>query len=186
MYYTSNIPASLLPDNEKERLQHLHRYKILNTAPEEDYDNIAREAMAIFNTPSAAITFIDRDTAYPKSYVGAGGCSHLPRYACFCAIAIHNSKVTVFPDTQQVPELRANPYSNGLNPATPPIRFYAGAPLRTPEGTHIGTICALDNKPHATITDEQALKLRALARQVMQHLHMRLHLQNALKGQRPN
>lgn len=186
MYYTSNIPASLLPDNEKERLQHLHRYRIVDTAPEEDYDDIARQAMELFDTPSAAIVFVDRDTAFPKSYVGAGGCRLLPRYACFCSIAIHNSKVTVFPDTQQFSELRANPYTNGHNPEKPPIRFYAGAPLRTPEGTQIGTVCVLDNKPHAAITDEQALKLSALARKVMDNLDMRLHLQEILKGQQPN
>ncbi|PUZ27650.1 GAF domain-containing protein [Chitinophaga costaii] len=186
MHYTSNIPASLLPDNEKERLQHLYRYEILNTAPEEIYDNIARKAMGIFNTPIACVNFVDRDHVFFKSHVGDEGCTVLPRYASFCSIAIHNRPVTVFPDTHQFPQLRANPFANGINDDNQAVRFYVGAPLRTPEGTQIGTVCAVDNVAHPSITEAQALQLFALASQVMDELNMRLRVRSLLKGKSLN
>ncbi|HEY0272851.1 MAG TPA: GAF domain-containing protein [Chitinophaga sp.] len=186
MHYTSNIPASLLPDNERERLQHLYRYEILHTAPEDIYDNIAREAMTIFHTPIGCVNFVDRDQVFFKSHVGDPGCTALPRYSSFCSIAIHNRPVTVFPDTHQFPQLRANPFANGINDDNQAVRFYAGAPLRTPEGTQIGTVCVVDGRPHAPITETQALQLLALARRVMDELNIRLRVRQMLKGQLPS
>ena len=190
MIYTSNIPEGLIPDNEKDRLQHLYRYKVLDTLPEDAFDNITKEVLRVFSSGKAFINFVDRDRTFFKSIAfkdavdNDDNCDLMPRYTSFCAIAIQNKPITVFGDTHNLPQLMANPYVNG-SIGNHNIRFYAAAPLCTPEGSQIGTLGTIDNIPHE-VTHEQLLRLTQLAKKVMDELTMRLQLQQYVKGQLPN
>ncbi len=184
--YTANITEGLLPANDKERLQALYRYQVLDTAPEEVYNRIAKETMQLFNTPRAYINFIDRDRVFFKASAGdlPALCTELPRYASFSSIAIHNDMITLFRDTHNFPQLTANPFVNGTKGAVK-LRFFVAAPLRTPDGFQIGVLGTTDDVPRE-VTGVQLEQLLVLAQNVMTELNLRLQLQQIVKNQSPN
>ena len=159
---------TLPPDSsEVARLAALHQYNILDTAPEQDYDDFTRLASMICDTPVSLISLIDSDRQWFKSNIGF----HLPettREVSFCARAIHDTDLYTVPDALKNAEFADNPLVTG----SPHIRFYAGAPLVTPEGQAIGTLCVIDNEPRE-LTQKQKDALQALARQVMAQLELR-------------
>jgi len=131
-----------LPPNEVARLQALRDYAILDTAPEQAFDRITRLAATVFAVPIAIVSLVDAERQWFKSSVGLDVCeTHWD--VAFCPHAILTEEVMIVPDTAADPRFAANPLVTGA----PHIRFYAGAPLRTASGFHLGTLCIIDRVP---------------------------------------
>ena len=155
---------------EAERLAALRRYKILDTEPEQRFDDLALLASQICGTPMALISLVDRDRQWFKARVGVE-VPETSRDIAFCAHAIRQLDLFIVPDTLQDARFRDNP----LVRAEPRIRFYAGAPLVTADGHALGTICVLDREPRVLSREQQAA-LEALHRQVIAQLELRVSL----------
>ena len=153
-----------LPDNEQERLTALHDHNILDTAPEQEFDDLVRLAASLCGVPIAAVSLIDEHRQWFKAMLGLPT-SETPRADAFCAHTILQPGVFVVQDAQADPRFADNPLVTG----DPNIRFYAGAPLLTEEGLALGSLCIIDRVPRQ-FTPEQGELLRLLARQVAGHL----------------
>ncbi|MGB7926350.1 MAG: PAS domain S-box protein [Pyrinomonadaceae bacterium] len=153
--------------DEAARLDALSQYKILDTTPEQAFDDLTQLAAQICQTSMALISFVDAERLWFKSHVGwnVGG---IPRDAGFCADAISQCDLFVVHDALADERFAAKPPVV----SAPHIRFYTGAPLVTAEGYRLGTLCVLDDKPVA-LSHEQEGVLRTLARQVMTQLELR-------------
>lgn len=157
-----------LPTNEKERLEALYTYDILDTPAEKEYDDIARLASIICQTPIALITLIDKDRQWFKARVGVEDIE-APRDYAFCSHAILQNTLMQVPNALQDDRFFDNPYvSNGMS-----VRFYAGMPLTTSEGYNLGTLCVIDKAPRQ-LTEEQQFALQVLAKQVTEKIEIRL------------
>jgi len=156
--------------NEQERLAALRRYGILDTAAEADFDAITSLLAAICETPVALVSLVDRDRQWFKSRVGLDA-QETHRDLAFCAHAILQEDVLIVPDATQDNRFADNP----LVQAEPRIRFYAGAPLITPDHLAIGTLCAIDMRPRE-LTPRQLQAIRTLADHVVHLLELRLKL----------
>ena len=158
-----------IPVNEAKRLEALRAYRILDSVPEASYDDITLLASHICGTPVAMVTLIDSERQWFKSKVGTE-ITETPRDISFCAHAILSNELIVVPDTTQDRRFADNPLVTG----EPWIRFYAGAPLITPDGNTLGSVCVLD-RVQRTLSETQGTALRALSRQVMAQLELRRH-----------
>jgi two-component system, NtrC family, sensor kinase len=160
-----------VPDNEAARLKALRQYRVLDTAPETALDDLTALAAHICGTPIALINLIDADRQWFKSRLGLE-IAELPREVGFCTQAIlEPDELLIVPDASVDDRFATSP----LVIAEPKIRFYAGAPLVTPEGLAIGTLCTIDRQAR-DLTPEQAEALRVLGRQVMTHLELRANV----------
>jgi GAF domain-containing protein len=156
--------------NEAARVAALHNYAILDTEPEQAFDDLVLLASFICKTPIALISIVDEDRQWFKSKVGVS-ISETPREIAFCATAIQQPDVFVVPDTLNDERFRNNP----LVVSEPNVRFYAGAPLIDGEGNALGTICVIDRVPREFGTEQQAA-LKALSRLVLAQLEFRRNL----------
>jgi GAF domain-containing protein len=156
-----------LPHDEPARLEALRRYGILDTDHEEAFDDIARLAANICQTPVALVSFVDSDRQWFKARVGFSS-RETPRDVSFCAHAILQPGPLVVRDTFDDARFRDNP----LVSSAPYIRFYAGSPLTSAEGFKLGTLCVLDRVPRE-LRPEQLDALRMLGNQAMALLDMR-------------
>ena len=152
---------------EAVRLQALIDFQILDTGPEEAFDEITRLAVVHFGMPIALVSLIDSERQWFKSRVGLDA-SQTPRDIAFCNIAIQSDSVMVVEDAAQDLRFADNP----LVVDGPHIRFYAGAPLLTGAGRAIGTLCVIDREPHQ-FTEAQKATLAVLARQVVAQMELR-------------
>lgn len=154
--------------NETEqRLVALREYEIMDTPPEQAFDDLTRLTSFICDTPIALVTLLDLRRQWFKSKVGLSA-SETPLEQAFCVHAIAQENVFIVPDATRDERFSSNPLVTG----DPFVRFYAGAPLVTPEGVGIGTLCAIDRVPHE-LSQQQQDALAALARQVMWALEQR-------------
>ncbi|HEX2973489.1 MAG TPA: PAS domain-containing protein [Tepidisphaeraceae bacterium] len=159
-----------LPENEAARLKALQAYRVLDTAPEQSFDDLTFLAAQICGTPIALITLVDAQRQWFKSKVGLD-VPETARDISFCAHTILQPDVLEVPDATRDPRFVDNP----LVQSNPDIRFYAGASLMTPLGGPLGTICVIDREPRQ-LTDAQRESLKALSRQVVAQLELRRHL----------
>ena len=156
--------------DEPGRLAALRRYRILDTDPERAFDDLTLLASHICGTPIALISLIDADRQWFKSRVGIS-IAETSRSVSFCTHVIQQRDLVVVPDARTNARFRDNPFVATENG----IRFYAGAPLVTPQGYALGTLCVLDKVPR-TLTPEQLEALDALRRQVEAQLELRANL----------
>ncbi len=155
--------------NERERLRDLTDYQILDTAQDRELDEIVEIAAAICDTPISLISLIDDTRQWFKSKFGDNVPDESPRDQAFCQHALHTPKeVLVVQNPLEDVRFKDNPFVTG----SPNIRFYAGAPLETPKGNVLGTLCILDDKPR-TISEKQKKALMLLAKKVMEFLNAR-------------
>jgi anti-sigma regulatory factor (Ser/Thr protein kinase) len=156
--------------DESARLAALRSYRILDTEPERAFDDLTLLASQICGTPIAAISLIDDRRQWFKSRLGLS-ISEAARSIAFCAHAIEQSSTMVVPDALDDARFRENPLVTG----EPHVRFYAGAPLVTPEGHALGALCVVDRVPR-TLTADQMQALDALRRQTVAQLELRRNL----------
>jgi GAF domain-containing protein len=157
------------PKNEAHRLRVLWQYDILDTVPEEVFDELADLASLICEAPIALISLVDEDRQWFKARVGTT-LKETSRDISFCAHAILGTDVLIVPDATKDNRFKHNP----LVTAKPKIRFYAGAPLVTPDGHALGSLCVMDKVPRA-LRPQQKQALQTLARHVMTQLELRRH-----------
>ncbi|HEY1137160.1 MAG TPA: sensor domain-containing diguanylate cyclase [Xanthomonadaceae bacterium] len=155
------------PENEDARLAALRSYAILDTAPEEAFDDLVRIASAICGVPMASVSLIDQDRQWFKARLGIEN-SESSRDSAFCAHAILSpDDVMVVPDALEDSRFHDNPLVQG----NPNIRFYAGAPLVDAQGHALGTLCVLDRQPRE-LNPHQVEALNALSRQAAKLLEL--------------
>jgi GAF domain-containing protein len=162
--------AKQAPTPEAARVAALEKYAILDTEPEQAFDDLTLLASYVCTTPIALISLVDENRQWFKSKIGLS-VSETPRQVAFCSVAIQQPDVMVVPDTLQDERFRDNP----LVVSGPRIRFYAGAPLINEDGQALGTLCVIDQKPR-DITPEQKEALLALSRLVLAQLEFRRNL----------
>jgi len=154
---------------EKKRLNVLWQYDVLDTVPEQVFDDLTELAARICEAPIALISLVDENRQWFKSKVGVT-VSETSRDISFCSHAIRQEGLFIIPDATLDERFARNP----LVTSDPKIRFYAGAPLVTPDGHALGTLCVIDKVPRA-LGLEQQRALQVLARHVMTQLELRRH-----------
>ncbi|RHX79506.1 GAF domain-containing hybrid sensor histidine kinase/response regulator [Leptospira yasudae] len=154
------------PSNETERLKALDSYQIVDTAPEEKFDSLTQIAAYICDTPTALISLIDVDRLWFKAKVGMAD-SETPRNISFCQYAILQDDIFEIEDAKQDARFKNNPLVLG----PPFIRFYAGTPLKTPDGFNIGTLCVIDQNPKR-LDEKQKIILKVLSNQVIANFEL--------------
>ena len=159
------------PIDERARLQALERFQILGTGPEQAFDDLARVAAHVCGTPIALVNLIAFERQWSKARVGWDA-PELPRSEAFCSHAVARHELFEVHDASLDSRFSGSPLVQG----PPGIRFYAGAPLLTPEGHALGALCVIDKRPR-TLSDEQREMLRALARQAVHLMELRRGLQ---------
>lgn len=153
--------------NETKRLKVLWQYEVLDTVPEEMFDDLTELAAHICEAPIALISLVDEHRQWFKAKVGVS-VSETARDISFCAYAITQAELFLVPDATKDPRFANNP----LVIADPKIRFYAGAPLITTDGYALGTLCVIDKVPR-DLRPDQKQALLILARHVVAQLDLR-------------
>lgn len=168
-----------LPSNEEQRLVALHSFAVLDTLPEQTYDDLTLLTSHICQTPIAVVSFVDQNRQWFKSIIGLNA-TETPREVAFCAHAIlRPDEIMEVCDARLDPRFADNP----LVTSAPNIRFYAGAPLVTDNGFALGTLCVIDSQPHQ-LDEAQKQALRALSRHVVVLLELQRTLIERKKVQR--
>lgn len=163
------------PHNEAARLAALRAQQVLDSLPEQMFDDIVRVASNVCGTPIALISLVDEDRQWFKAKVGLQA-SETPRDQAFCAHAIlEPDQPLVVPDATQDPRFAQNPLVTG----SPDIRMYAGAPIVSHSGHALGTVCVIDQTPRE-LTPDQIDSLQALSRQVSHLLELRRVTRNSV------
>ncbi len=153
--------APPIPDNETKRQAAVEKYRLLDTMPEENYDNITSIISSICDAPISLITLIDKDRNFLKSRHGVD-MSESPRELSFCGHAIAGEDdIMIVSDAREDERFKGNPLVTDFKAI-----FYAGAPLIDSNGYKLGTLCVYDHKPRV-LNDNQIKSLKAMAKQVM-------------------
>lgn len=154
----------VLPGNEAARVATLRSLNILDTPRDARYDRYTRSSVRIFDTPIAVISLVDRYRQWFKSAAGLDA-TETPRSVSFCGHAILGDDIFEVSNARRDARFHDNP----LVVNEPHIRFYAGAPLETPTGFKLGTLCILDRVPRR-LSNEEKIMLKSLADMVVNEI----------------
>ncbi|MEM7682635.1 MAG: GAF domain-containing SpoIIE family protein phosphatase [Planctomycetota bacterium] len=141
--------------DEQRRLADLRALRLLDTPPEQRFDAIVALTKELFDVPIAYIALIDAERQWFKAQVGLDA-SETPRDISFCGHTILRSQPLIIPDASADARFCDNPMVLG----EPYVRFYAGHPLRSPEGQNVATLCVVDRKPRSFTREDEALLAR--------------------------
>jgi two-component system cell cycle sensor histidine kinase/response regulator CckA len=155
-----------LPQSESSRLESLRSFRILGTSREQVFDDIARLAALICDTPVAVVAFIDAQRVWYKATIGLE-LNEIPRDGSFCAYAILQPDVLIVQDP-----LSDERFMSSLLVKQIGIQFYAGIPLVADDAHPLGALAVMDRVPHL-LTEEQRDSFRILARRMMRELELR-------------
>lgn len=170
------MKAVPIPANEKDRLNALESYELLDSEAEKSFDDLTSLASFICGTPISLITLLDANRQWFKSSVGTT-VKESPRDLAFCAYAILEDKIFVVKDT-----LHDHRFAdNILVTNDPKIRFYAGAPLIDKKGFKLGTLCVLDTVPRE-LNPQQLKALEQLSAVVVAQIQLRFEMKNQVKN----
>ncbi len=161
--------STATPQYEKKRLKVLWQYEVLDTVPEALFDDLTELAACVCEAPIALISLVDEKRQWFKSKFGTT-VNETSRDVSFCAHAIQQPDLFIIPDATLDQRFAQNP----LVTSDPKIRFYAGAPLITPDGYALGTLCVIDKVPRE-LRPEQKQALRILSRHIVSQLEVRRH-----------
>lgn len=153
---------------ESNRLNALHRYEILDTPADGNFDRITSLAAKVFNVPIAIVSLVDEDRIWFKSHHGLD-IDEIDKSPGLCASAILSDDIYLIEDARQDPRSLANPLVTGEFG----LQFYAAAPLKTHDGYNLGTLCIIDQRQRY-INSEQQILLRQMAEIVMSEMELRL------------
>ena len=156
---------------EAARVASLNRYAILDSEPEQSFDDLVILAAHICQTPIATLSLVDDHRQWFKSKFGVE-VKETPREVSICSHAIQQGDLFIVPDTLQDPRFRENPLVTG----EPHVRFYSGTPLINEDGYALGTLCVLDREPRQLNT-EQKEAINALGRLALRQMELRMNLQ---------
>ncbi|MBC6109473.1 ATP-binding protein [Pedobacter fastidiosus] len=171
-----NLPKNIAPANEEARLKKLREYEILDTPAENGFNHIAMLAKGIFEADNAYVTFIDEDRVFLKANAKNQESAEIKRNDSFCTLAILTKNITVFEDTNAISGFLQNPYVKSGE-----VRFYASAPIITPEGYIIGTVSVTDKSPRKP-TEDQLNMLSLLSKIALDKLETRLAIRKSLRA----
>ncbi len=163
--------AAASPTSEAARVAALNRYAILDSEPEQSFDDLVTLAAHICHAPMAMLSLVDDHRQWFKSKLGVQ-VRETPRETSICAHAIQQGNLFIVPDTLQDERFSQNPLVTG----EPHVRFYAGAPLINEDGFALGTLCVVDREPRE-LEPEQKEAISALARLALRQMELRMNLQ---------
>jgi GAF domain-containing protein len=163
--------TATMPSTETARVAALNRYAILDTEPEQSFDDLVVLASFVCRTPIATLSLVDDHRQWFKSKVGVE-IRETPREISFCAHAIKQEELFIVHDALEDPRFKENPLVLG----DPHIRFYAGAPLVDEDGYALGTLCVMDRQPRE-LDDTQKEALRSLRRLALSQIELRRNIQ---------
>ena len=156
------------PPEENNRIDALRSYEILDSLPEQEYDELTSLASEICQTPISLISLIDDNRQWFKSNHGLD-VRETPREFAFCAHGILNpTEILLVPDSREDSRFKENPLVTG----DPHVIFYAGVPLVNEDGYPLGSLCVIDHNPKQ-LTENQLSSLKILAKQVVNLLELR-------------
>lgn len=164
-------PASLIPENDLQRLQALAPYLVLGSAPDAVFDEVVRLTAKLFNVPIALVSLVEEGSVWFKANFGLAGAERVSRNQSICSVAILQAETTVYEDLRREPCQLTEP---GVVEALD-LRFYAGHSLVNTTGHSIGALCVIDRQPR-TLSPLELARLQALAAVVMKMLDLRLAL----------
>jgi PAS domain S-box-containing protein len=157
-----------LTHNEADRLEALERLRLLDTPADPEFDELVELAASICDVPISAISLIDERRQWFKAVAGLDS-QGSDREIAFCSHTIQQDEIFVVEDAMADRRFLRNPLVLG----DPHIRFYAGVPLSSPEGQHVGSLCVIDSQPRR-LTGAQRMALEVLARQVNVRMELRM------------
>jgi signal transduction histidine kinase len=163
----SSFDLAANPEDEKGRLQVLERYRVLDTPAERAFDHVAQVAAHLLDAPMAAVSLVDEDRQWCKAQVGLDD-RECALEASFCARNIQSPGVLVVENAAEEGPFKDLPVVTDGG-----VRFYVGAPLETPGGYRIGTLCVLDTEARARPSEEKITHLKRLAQVVVDELELR-------------
>lgn len=150
--------------HEKQRLESLQKIRMMNTPVEERFDKMTQMVCQLLDVPIALFNLIDDKEQFYKSAQGVNT-RHAPLEGAFCSHAFNEPDILLVPDAKSDERFHDNPFVTGdLN-----VGFYAGCPVRTPDGMPVGTVCAIDTKPRE-MSKEQLDVLREIAVKIEKEL----------------
>lgn len=155
-----------LPNNERQRLRAVKSYNLLDSLPEQEYDDITDLIATLCDAPIALISLLDTNRNFFKSFHGIPF-SESPRDISFCGHAILQDDILIINDARRDERFADNPLVLNMNAI-----FYAGVPLISPKGFPLGTLCVFDHQPRE-LSDKQIKSLKTLAKQVVQLFELR-------------
>lgn len=163
--------TAVAPSKEAARVAALNRYAILDSEPEQSFDDLVTLAAHICQTPMAMLSLVDDHRQWFKSKYGVE-IRETPKDLSICAHAIQQGDLFIVPDLTKDERFRDNPLVTGESH----LRFYAGAPLINEDGFALGTLCVVDQQPRE-LDPEQEEAISALSRLALRQMELRMNLQ---------